>query len=183
VSDLLVAATEGIIRDPAQSASDFAWFRQNWDEIQRRRDGITVDAAGLPDLTAALAKLLPAQSESATGEAWLEATRERHTRTAAAYGVVAVRDASDDAQRLQGGRLLERIHLWATGNGLALHHMNQLTERADREAQLGIAPRFGDALADLMPRGWQALATFRTGYPTETPNQSPRRPVGWVITR
>ena len=64
VSELLVAATESIIGDPDQSASDFAWFRQDWDELQRRRDGITVDAAGLSDLTAALAKLLPAQSES-----------------------------------------------------------------------------------------------------------------------
>ena len=183
VSELLVAATEAIISDPGQSASDFAWFRQDWDELQRQRDGITVDAAGLSDLTAALAKLLPAQSESATGEAWLKATRERQTKTAAAYGVVAVRDATDNTQRLQGGRLLERVHLWATGNGLALHHMNQLTERADREVQLGLEPRFGDALADLMPSGWQALATFRTGYPTETPNQSPRRPAEWVITR
>jgi len=183
VSELLVAATEAIIGDPDQSASDFAWFRQDWDALQRQRDGITVDAAGLPDLTAALAKLLPAQSESATGEAWLKATRERHTKTAAAYGVVAVRDAADNTQRLQGGRLLERVHLWTTGNGLALHHMNQLTERADREVQLGLEPRFGDGLADLMPSGWQALATFRIGFPTETPNRSPRRPAEAVITR
>jgi len=182
VSELLVAATEAIIGDPDQSASDFAWFRQDWDELQRQRDGITV-AAGLPDLTAALAKLLPAQSQSATGESWLKATRERHAKTAAAYGVIAVRDAADNTQRLQGGRLVERVHLWATGNGLALHHMNQLTERADREVQLGLDPRFGDALAGLMPSGWQALATFRTGFPTETPNRSPRRPAEAVITR
>jgi len=183
VSELLIAATEAIIADPDQSASDFAWFRQDWDELQRQRDGITVDAAGLSELTAALAKLLPAQSRSSTGESWLEATRERHTATAAAYGVVAVRDAAANAQRLQGGRLLERVHLWASGGGLALQHMNQLTERADREVQLGLEPRFGNALADLMPSGWQALATFRIGFPTQTPNRSPRRPVEWVVMR
>ncbi len=175
IGDLLVQATEALIADPDQSASDYAWFRQSWDEIQRQRDGITVDAAGLSDLVAALGKLLPAQSRTATDDAWLTATRDRHTKTAAGYGIVAVRNAHDDLQRLQGGRLLERIHLWATGNGLALHHMNQLTERADRELQLGLAPRFGDALDELLPSGSQALSTFRIGYPTHTPHKSPRR--------
>jgi hypothetical protein len=177
IGELFVQATEALIADPDQSASDFAWFRQSWDEIQHQRDGITLDAAGLSDLVAALGKLLPAQSRTATDDAWLTATRDRHTKTAAGYGVVAVRDAQSDVQRLQGGRLLERTHLWASGNGLALHHMNQLTERADREIQLGLAPRFGDALRELLPSGWQALSTFRIGYPTHTPHESPRRPV------
>ena len=181
IGELLVAATEAIIADPDQSASDYQWFRQDWDELQRQRDGITVDAAGLSELTAALAKLLPPQSQGATGESWLTATRERHTKTAAAYGVVAVRDAADNRQRLEGGRLLERVHLWTAGHELALHHMNQLTERADREAQLGLGPRFGDALGELLPSGWQALASFRVGYPTHTPKKSPRRPVQAVI--
>jgi hypothetical protein len=182
IGELLVAATEALIADPDQSRSDFEWFRQDWDEIQRRRDGITVDAAGLSDLTASLAKLLPAQSRTATDDAWLTATRDRQTKTAAAYAIVAVRDASDNRQRLEGGRLLERIHLWTAAHGLALQHMNQLTERADRELERGIAPRFGDALRALVPSGWQALSAFRTGYPTHTPHKSPRRSVQTVIT-
>jgi nitroreductase len=181
IGELLVAATEAMVSDPEQSASDYAWFRQDWDELQRRRDGITIDAAGLPELTASLAKLMPPQSQQATGEAWLRSTRDRHTATAAGYGMVAVRDAGDDRQRLEGGRLLERVHLWTAVQGLALHHMNQLTERADREAQLGVAPRFGDALAELVPSGWQALATFRIGHPTQAARPSPRRPVEAVI--
>jgi hypothetical protein len=181
LSSLLVAATEAIIRDPDQSRSDYQWFRQTWDEIQRQRDGITIDAAGLPELTQTLAKLLPAQSRAATDDAWLTATRDRHTKTAAAYGIVAVRDATDNRQRLKGGRLLERAHLWATANGIALHHMNQLTERADRERELGTEPQFGDALQQVLPDGWQALSLFRIGYPTHTPNRSPRRAVEAVI--
>jgi nitroreductase len=181
IGELLVAATEAILDDPDQSASDYAWFRQDWDELQRRRDGITLDAAGLSDLTAALAKLLPPQSQEATGESWLEATRERHTKTAAGYGIVAVREAADNRQRLEGGRLLERVQLWTAARDLALHHMNQLTERADREAQLGLEPRFGDALRELVPSDWQALATFRVGYPTRSAKKSPRRPLEAVI--
>jgi hypothetical protein len=178
---LLVAATEAIIRDPDQSRSDYQWFRQTWDEIQRQRDGITVDASGLPELTEALAKLLPAQSRKATDDAWLTATRDRHTKTAAAYGIVVVRDAANNEERLQGGRLLERIHLRATGNGIALQHMNQLTERTDRERELGITPRYGDAVQQLLPDGWEALSLFRVGYPTHVPNKSPRRAVEAVI--
>jgi hypothetical protein len=181
LSSLLVAATEAIIRDPDQSRSDYAWLRQTWDQIQRQRDGITIDAAGLPELTETLAKLLPAQSRQATDDAWLTATRDRHTKTAAAYGIVAVRDAADDRQRLAGGRLLERVHLWASGNGIALQHMNQLTERADRERELGISPQFDEALAQFMPDGWQALSLVRVGYPTHTPNKSPRRALEAVI--
>jgi hypothetical protein len=181
LSNLLVAATEAIIRDPDQSRSDYAWFRQTWDQIQRQRDGITIDASGLPELTETLAKLLPAQSRQATDDAWLTATRDRHTNTAAAYGIVAVRDAADNRGRLEGGRLLERVHLWATGNGIALQHMNQLTERADRERELGVSPQFGDGLAQFMPDGWQALSLVRVGYPTHSPNKSPRRSLEAVM--
>ena len=181
ISELFVAATKALIADPDQSASDYAWFRQTWNEIQTQRDGITVDAAGLSDLIGALGKLLPAQSRKATDDAWLKTTRDHQTTTAAAYGFVAVRDATANEQRLQGGRLLERVHLWATGNGLALQHMNQLTERADRELQLGIAPRFRDALHALIPSGWEALSSFRVGYQTHTPRKSPRRSVAMVM--
>ena len=181
MSELLVAATAAIVDDPDQQASDARWFRQRWDDIQRQRDGVTIDTAGLPDLTATLAKLLPAQSQRAAGAAWLDATRDRQTRTAAAYGIVAVRDARDRVQQLEGGRLLQRVHLWATGQGLALHHMNQVTERADREVQLGIPPQFGDALGHVVPSGWQALSTFRIGHPTRQPRRSPRRPIEAVL--
>jgi hypothetical protein len=183
LGELLVDATEAIVADEAQSASDYRWFRQSWDEIQRRRDGITVDAAGVSDLTSSLAKILPAQSQRATGESWLTSTRDKHTRTAAAYGIVVARDATDVRQQLEGGRLLQRIHLWTTGQDLALHHMNQITERADREIQLGSAPRFGDAFTRFVPSGWQPLCTFRCGFPTEQPKLSPRRAVEEVIAR
>lgn len=179
--ELLVAATEAIVRDDEQRASDGRWFRQDWEEIQRERDGVTIDAAGLPAMTAALAKLLPAQSPGDLAESWLQATRERHTRTASAYGLVAVRDSSSVDQRLRGGRSLQRVHLWATGAGLALHHMNQVTERADREAQLGVPATFGDAVSEVVPVGWEALSSFRIGFPTQQPPPSPRRPVESVV--
>jgi hypothetical protein len=179
--ELLVSATAAIIEDDEQQASDARWFRQSWDEVQSRRDGVTIDAAGLPDLTAAAAKLLPAQGPRAAGEAWYDATRDRHTRTAAAYGVVVVRDSDDRVQQLQGGRLLQRVHLWATDQGIALHHMNQVTERVDRERQLGRRSALADELEQLLPPGWQALSSFRIGHPTRSARPSPRRAVDDVV--
>ena len=109
-------------------------------------------------------------------------TREIHVGTARAFGIVAVRDSRDNAQRLRGGRAWQRMHLWATTQGLAMQPLNQMTERADREAQLGLKPDFGDVLKDLVGEpGWQALMPFRVGYPTAEARLSPRRAVGDVV--
>jgi hypothetical protein len=179
--ELLVAATRAIVDDADQLGSDHRWFRHSWDEIQRRRDGITLDAAGLPAVTTAVAKLLPAQSRSGLGEAWLDATATRHTATAAAYGVIAVDEPADVAAQIRCGRTLQRIHLWATGAGLGLHHMNQITERADRERQLDTPGPFGPAVADLSPPDTRVLCSFRLGHPTRHPGPSPRRPAEQVL--
>lgn len=182
LGDLLVEATEAIVDDDAQSESDFRWLRQSWDDIQRHRDGITIDTAGLSDLTGALAKLLPAQSRTAAGESWIRSTRDRHVATAAAYGMVLARDVGDVRQQLDGGRLLQRVHLWATAHDLALHHMNQVTERVDRERQLGITPVFTRAAAELVgPGSGEWLAAFRIGHPTRGSRRSPRRSVEQVV--
>lgn len=59
--------------------------------------------------------------------------------------------------------------------------MNQLTERADRELELALAPRFGDALRELVPAGWEPLSTFRAGHSTRAPSPSPRRAIESVL--
>jgi hypothetical protein len=68
--------------------------------------------------------------------------------TAAAFGIIAVHNVFDNIQRLEGGMFYQRMHLWATSNGLAMQPMNQMTERADREVSLGIEQTFGNALRD-----------------------------------
>ena len=183
LGELLVGATRAIVGDAEQLESDHRWYRHRWDDVQRRRDGITLDAAGLPALTTAIAKILPGQTPSGLGEAWLDATAHRHTRTAAAYGLLAVADPSDIAARIRCGRTLQRIHLWATGAGLALHHMNQITERADRELQLGADGPFTAATTELSPRGTRVLCCFRLGHPTRRPGPSPRRSAHEVVVR
>ena len=185
IGAMMIDAAQAVTRDRQQSRDGFELFRSSWDEIQKHKDGLTLDAQGLSALTTAVAKLLPASDRRSGDDFWLGQTRKTHTRTAAAYGVLAVRDAGENASRLVGGRLLERIHLWCTANGIALQHMNQMTERADRERQLGLPGRFGPAVEALLPGGdEQALVAFRVGYASgeDGRRRSPRRPAGEVVT-
>jgi hypothetical protein len=184
IGGLMVDAARAITRDDQQSRDSFRLFRSSWDDIQKHKDGLTLDVQGLSALTTAVAKLLPASDRKSGDEFWVDQTRKTHTRTAAAYGVVAVPDAGGDADRLIGGRLLERVHLWTAGNGIALHHMNQMTERADRERELRLPPRFGREVQALIPDGGgQPLVAFRVGYAkgNDGRRKSPRRPAEEVV--
>lgn len=178
---LIIDATRAIISDQDQSRDSFAWFRNNRDDIDTHRDGLTLDAQGLSPVTLALAKLLPASSRTAGDAFWLEQTRTVHTKTAAAYGVIIVADPDDPVTRLSGGRLLQRIHLAATADGLALHHMNQVTERVDRERTVDTATTFDRDMGALLGKpGRQVLSTFRVGHPERAARPSPRRPMSAV---
>ncbi len=182
VGTLMLEAAEAITGDQQQSRDSFRLFRSSWDEIQRHKDGLTLDAQGLSELTTAIGKLLPATTRPAGDRFWIDQTRDTQTPTAAAYGIVTVPDASDPAHRLNGGRLLQRIHLWTTANGIALQHMNQMTERVDRERQVGrpvLTPRI---LGLLDEAGREPLVAFRVGYADggDGRRKSPRRPANEV---
>jgi hypothetical protein len=178
----VVAGTQAIIADREQSADSWRWVRAEWQALQRHRDGVTLDAAGLPPALLALVKMLPDMSMKASDAGWLDATRKVHVATAAAYGIVLARNPRDPAQRLAGGRLWQRLHLWATARGIAMQPLNQMPERADREATTGLDPRFGRLLAELVGNdAWQALMPFRLGYPLNEAQPSPRRPVEDVL--
>ena len=182
VGELIVAATEAIVADRQQSADSAKWFRTSWQQLQTLRDGITLDAQSLPRFINAAAKILPPLSQESADQAWLQATRERHVATAAAFGLITVPNARDNAMRIRGGRLWQRMHLWATTKSLAVQPLNQMSERADREQQLGIEPRFGTALKELVAdAGSQALMPFRIGYPTVESRPSPRRDLKSVL--
>ncbi len=182
IGELIVAATKAIIGDRQQAADSAKWLRMSWDKVQRHRDGITLDAAGLPPAILGVAKMLPELSPEQSDAAWLKATQETQVATAMGYGLLVVRNVRDNAQRLQGGRLWQRIHLWAAANGLAVQPLNQMPERADREASLGVEPVYGAALRELVgDPAWQALMPFRIGYPLRAALPSPRRAVEDVL--
>jgi hypothetical protein len=182
LGELIIQATQAIIADRDQSRDSAAWFRADWREIQQRRDGLTIDAQALPAWLRVAAKVLPPASQEQADSFWLANTRDVHVATAAAYGIILARDSADNANRIQGGRLWQRIQLKGETQGIAMQPLNQLPERADRERSLGIDNRFGSALKDVTgDSAWQALMPFRLGYPTMAARASPRRHIEEVI--
>lgn len=169
-------ATQAIITDKQQSADSFAWQRSSWQELQEKRDGLTYDAQGMGPAVTALVKALPSITQAQADQGWYDAMRDRQLATAAAFGLILARDAMDNAQRIKVGQLWQLLHLQMTADGLSAQPLNQLVERRDREMQLGLEPRFGSALAEIVGNiGWSALMPFRIGYPTAQPLPSPRR--------
>jgi hypothetical protein len=183
VGILLVDAAHAFVADKAQDVVDTKiWWRATWQDIQQHRDGITLDASGLPDLTRAIAKMLPPVSREQQDSSFLQNTAEQ-VKTAGAFGLLAIHNWQDRAQQLRAGRLWERMHLWVTKEGLAMQPLNQVVERAAREVVLGSTPHFGLALATLVgDPTWQTLLAFRIGYSTHEGLRSPRRAVDEVLT-
>lgn len=179
--DLVIRATEAVIADREQSAEIGDWWRATRQEIDRHRDGMTLDAQGLPPVTLFVAKILPPTSQKTNDETWLRNTREVHVKTAAAYGLLSVTDADATEARLQVGRAFQRLHLWATTRGLAMQPLNQVTERINRDRSLGQPSAFEAPLADLTPPGRTTVFAFRIGEPTVEAGRSPRRTLDDVI--
>lgn len=178
--DLTTRATKVIIADPQQAADDFAWYRTDWDEIQAKKDGITIDPSGQSTLIRSLAKVLPV-SQKQNNDGWLRGTLETQIPTAAAFGALVVRDRLDPIARLRVGRIWQRIQLSATVQGLGMQPLCQVPERIDRERSAGLAPDFTDAMAVMLPPRSHAIMTFRIGYPTSEALRSPRRPATEVV--
>ena len=177
-----IAATEALVADEQQSLDSHAWWRQDWSELQQHADGITLDAQGLSPFIAGMGKFLPDGSRQQNDQIFIKNMRTINIPTAAAFGILAVRDNLDNAQRLACGRDWQRIHLWGSTQGLAFQPLHQMCERADRERQLNSQPVLGQAVQDLLGDAtWQACFPFRLGYPAQTATPSPRRSLQQVL--
>ena len=183
IGQLIVEGAQAFAADTKQSSDSFRWWRDNWSDIQRYKDGMTLDASGASPLVAALGKILPPLSREQNDQSWIQLTRDQYVKTAQAFGVVVVNDAADVVQRMQGGRLYQRLNLLAVTKGLGMQPLNTITERIDREKALGLPARFEAGISSLLPPNMQPLMTFRIGYPTVEPPPSPRRPAEDVLLK
>ncbi len=181
-AEAVVAATEAIVADHEMVRDSQRWIRSTREAVAKHRDGPTLDAAGLSPLITALAKVLPPPSAERGHRLWLEATRDVQVATAPAFGFLVVRNLDDRAHALRAGRLWQRLHLYATTRGLAMHPVNQPVELADRERQLGRAPEAARRLAALTESAaWRPSFAFRMGYPLRDAALSPRRALADVV--
>jgi hypothetical protein len=178
-----IAATRAITEDAAMAEDGHRWYRHSHDEIERHRDGLTLDCAGLGPVLRVLGKLLPRPDARSAGKYWLDATSERQT-TGAAYGVLYASSANTRSEQLQVGRAFQHMQLWAATQGLAMQPLNQLVERQDREESSGAAPHAGPYLRQVLGGAeWRAQMLFRIGRPKHSALHSPRRPLAWALYR
>ena len=154
-------------------------YSGTWDEVQDRRDGLNIDGVGLPAAIRTFGKILPPSDRASADATFLERTRLQ-AGSAAAFGLVVVDDPNSLHDRLAGGRLLQRAHLWASAEGLGFQHMNQITERIDRDQELGHPSPFESDLAELAG-STAVLSAFRVGTPTVDGVASPRRSIEEVL--
>ena len=178
----VVAATAEIVADAPMVADSQRWFRHRRPDVERLRDGLTLDAAGLSPLVTAAAKILPPASPETSHRYWLDATRDVQVPTTPLFGLIATRELYDRGLALRAGRLWQRLHLLATSRGLAAQPINQPVEMVDRERMLGRPPRWAATLAALTGAPeWKPTFAFRMGVPTRGAGPSPRRPVESVL--
>ncbi len=169
-----IEATQAIIADAAMIADSDRWVRTSSSEIDKHRDGPTLDAAGLSTFTLMLAKLFPV-TPSMSHEAWFAHTRDVQLATTPVVGLIAVRDRYDRQSAIDAGRTWQRLHLSATVRGIAMQPLNQSIEMVDRERQTSGRGRWARRLAQLTGDDWQATFSFRAGYASEQAPASPRR--------
>lgn len=175
-------ATEAIIADRQMIADSDLWFRGTQRANLLHRDGVTLEGAGLSPLVLRLAKFLPKASDKSSDETWLKNTRQVHLAPAGAFGYLLVPNAYDRTTALRAGQLWQRLHLWATTQGLAMQPLNQVLERIDRERQLAQPPRTAERLREQLAQpGWVPTFAFRVGYPLHEALAVPRRPVPAVL--
>jgi hypothetical protein len=180
--DTVVKATEKIIADKAMSHDSENWIRLTPEQVRRHRDGITLEANGMHPIILAAAKMLPPVTGETAHEIWLRNTREVHLATAPVTGFIAVRGLYDIPQTLDAGRLWQRMHLWATDRGLAMHPLNQPLEVVDRQLHLGMEPDMAKTLEQLTgDPAWKPTFAFRAGYPARKALPSPRRALRDVV--
>ncbi|MCC7383837.1 MAG: hypothetical protein IT384_18490 [Deltaproteobacteria bacterium] len=176
-----IAATRAIVDDIEMNEDSDRWFRHTYQEIERERDGVTIDASGSDAGLRFLAKSASRSSAKESGEYWVSFTEGRQT-TASAFVLLSSERRDSREQQLRVGRAYQHLHLWATSQDLVMQPLNQLPERQDREQVLALEPRFSRVLAELSGRPESSVQlAFRIGVAWDEAKKSPRRPLEWVM--
>ena len=176
------AANDEIYADPEVERGSGPWFRNHWSDVQKFRDGLTIDAFGQPPIATAMAKTMPVWMLR-----WLASRGEKDgysklMLSAPLMGIIAVHDRYDREHCLRAGRIWQRAHLLATARGVAGRPCNEAVEMIDHEKALGKQPLHTGLLADVMDDAtWQPTFVFYMGYPTLTGRASPRRSIADVV--
>jgi nitroreductase len=182
IAEISSAANTEIYSDPDVQRGSERWIRMKWSAVQKCRDGLTIDAFGLPPIATAAAKMMSARmlrwaASRSTDNGYLNLML-----SAPLIGFIAARDRYAREQCLQAGRIWQRAHLFATAHGLAARPCNEAVEMVDHERALGRPASRVALLNDITADPtWQPTFVFYMGYPKLLAHASPRRPVQAVL--
>src|SRR5690606_36559581 len=126
-------AAEAILAEPAMITEHFLWFRQTMDQIRAASNGISFLTSGLTDLQVRTAMALPDISERDFINFWLQQTRDIHVPMTPLFGILCVEDNMNPVHLIEAGRLLQRLHLESTAQGLAMQALGHINWMAYRE--------------------------------------------------
>jgi nitroreductase len=178
IVEISSAANTEIYSDPEVNRGSRRWFRTNWSAVQKYRDGLTIDAAGLPPITTDIVKMMPLWMLKRVESRVPKNAYSDLMLSAPLIGILAVQDHYDREDCLRTGRIWQRAHLLATARGLAGRPCNEALEMIDHERALGKEPLRARLLGELLgDAAWQPNFVFYMGYPTLTARASPRRPI------
>jgi hypothetical protein len=182
IVDVIAKANQEVYADPDVENGSQRWIRWDWGDVQKHRDGLTVDAFGLPSLTTAFIKFAPKRllvkfAPRGNGDPYADLLR-----ATLVFGLIAVRDRYDQEQSLRAGRIWQRAHLLLTSRGVAGRPVNEAVELIDHERLRNQEAQASAQLAELTRDAtWQPTFMFRIGYPIRPALASPRRPVKDVM--
>ena len=180
-ADAILKATDVIFTDPAMVAEQFLWFRQTADQIRAMPSGLSFLTTSLNDLQVRTAMALPDISEKDYVKFWRNETANVQLPNTPLFGLIAVDDNGDPTQILKAGRLLQRLHLEATAQGLGMQALSSINWVADREEARGATREFIDRAAALSKPLGTMVVGLRLGYARHPGRLSPRIALPGVI--
>ena len=182
IVEISSAANAELYSDPDVERGSDQWIRTHWSEVQKLRDGLTIDAFGLPPIATAVAKMMPLRMLRWAASRGAKNEYSDLMLSAPLIGIIAVHDRYDREHCLRAGRIWQRAHLLATARGVAGRPCNESVELIDHEKALGKpalrASLLGEVLGDA---AWQPTFVFYMGYPKWTAHASPRRSTESVV--
>lgn len=182
ITEISSSANAELYSDPEVEQSSERWIRTKWSDVQKYRDGLTIDAFGLSPIATAASKIMPLWMFRRIASRAQKDAYSGLMLSAPLIGLIAVHDRYDKPDSMRAGRIWQRIHLLATARGLAARPSNEAVEMVDHERLRGKKPRRAGLLTGITgDAGWQPTFVFYMGYPTRTAPASPRRSIDNVV--
>jgi hypothetical protein len=182
IAEASSAANTEIYSDAAVQEGSQQWVRTRWSDVQKYKDGLTIDAFGLPPIATAAAKMMTQEMLARIASRSEKDGYKELMLSAPLIGMIAVRDRYDREQCVHAGQIWQRAHLLATARGVAGRPCNELVEMVDHERALGKPARRMGLLNEITgDAAWQPTFVFYMGYATLPAHASPRRPAQAVM--